>query len=282
MSAAVAFGVLLSVHVAYGLAHRLYNAPPSGDPSFVSDFESGDTARWNEVGAIQTCCEDSVAIVGSPVRRGRYAAQFNLRRADPDVKGGKRAEFRTKAAVMGGEYWYAFSIFLPAGWPVEPLPVTLAQWHAVPDVLLGEASNPPPFRLLTEDGQWVLAGIWDSKRVSRLWFTTFVPDGHTLKRIGPVDEGRWTDWQFHMRWSYGDDGLVEAWKDGELIFRREGGNAYNDAFAPYLKVGLYIPRWTNPPDSPSTDRNAGDRRTVHFDEIRVTNRRPQADMIPEP
>ena len=280
--AGAALVALLLGHLGYGLAHRLYNAPSDGDFSLVSDFESGDTAVWNEQGVVQICCEDSLEIVTAPVRRGRYAARFNLRRTDPDVKGGRRAEVRTKAARWGREYWYAFSIFLTSDWPVQQAPVTVAQWHAVPDVWLAEAGNPPPFRLLIEDGQWTLAAIWDSKRVSRTWFTTFVPDGYTLKRIGPVDDGRWSDWRFRIRWSYGDDGLVEAWKDGQLAFRRDGANAYNDAFAPYLKVGLYIPRWSTPSGSPSTGSDAIDRHTVYFDEIQVTDRRPQTAMVPEP
>jgi hypothetical protein len=257
--------LLVCLHLAYGLAHRIYNSASPGDLTFTSDFESGDASLWSAKGAIHVCCNDSLQIVAAPVRSGRYAARFTLRRSDPNVKGSKRAEVRTKAATMGGEYWYAFSIMLPPHWTVDKVPVTLAQWHAVPDLWLGEINSPPPFRLLAEEDQWKLANIWDSKRVGSTWLTRFSPDGYTLKAIGPLDAGRWTDWVFHVRWSYGSDGLLEAWKDSELVFRRIGPNSYNDALAPYLKVGIYVPRWdVHPPLTPI------ESHTIHFDDIRVS------------
>jgi hypothetical protein len=275
---AVFLAVLLLLHFAYGLAHRLYNAASAGELTFDSDFESGDLSVWEEKGMLHLCCDDSVAVVTAPVRQGRYAARFTLRRSDPIVKGSKRAELRTAAARMGGEYWYAFSIFLPADWTVDQVPVTLAQWHAVPDYWFGEASSPPPLRLLAENGEWLLPSIWDSKRLGHTWFSELAPDGHALERLGPLDRGRWTDWVFHIRWSYGADGLLEVWKDRLPIVRRIGPNAYNDALAPYLKVGIYVPQWTaQPPLTPI------DRHTIHFDAIRVTeNPATLLEMSPQP
>jgi hypothetical protein len=256
---------LLLLHFAYGLAHRLYNAPSKGDLTFASGFESGDASLWAEKGAIQVCCDDSLEIVEAPVRSGRYAARFTLRRSDPSVKGSKRAELRTKAGWMGAEYWYAFSIFLPPDWTVDQVPVTLAQWHSVPDVWFGEAGVPPPFKLIAQEGQWLLANMWDSKRVSRTRFTEHAPEGGTLVPIGPLDTGRWTDWVFHIKWSSGPDGLLEAWKTERLVFHQKGPNTYNDAFAPYFKLGIYVPQWANQPSLTSIDSH-----TIHFDEIRVT------------
>ena len=274
----VSLALLLLAHFAYGLAHRFYNAPSPGDLTFNSDFESGDVSVWKEKGMLQLCCDDSLAVVTSPVRQGRYAAQFTLRRSDPIVKGSKRAEIRTKAARMGGEYWYAFSVFLPADWIVDQVPVTVAQWHAVPDYWLGEASAPPPLRVVAQNGEWMLANIWDSKRVGRTWFGVLAPDGTALKPIGPLDRGRWTDWVFHIRWSYRDDGLLEVWKNREPFFQRSGPNTYNDALAPYFKVGIYVPQWmAQPPLTPI------DRHTIHFDEIRVAEGPATLlDMSPKP
>jgi hypothetical protein len=276
--AAVLAALLVVLHVTYGLAHRLYNASSPGDLTFDSDFESGDLSLWREKGMLQLCCEDSLTIVKTPVRSGRYAARFTLRRSDPIVKGSKRAELRTKAGLMGVDYWYAFSIFLPQGWTGDNVPVTLAQWHNVPDVWLGEASAPPPLRLLVEDGQWMVANIWDSKRVGRTLFTALSPDGQALERIGPLDTGRWVDWVFHVRWSYRGDGLVQVWKGGKSVVHRIGPNAYNDALAPYLKVGIYVPRWTA--EAPLTTTES---HTIYFDEIRVAEAPATlAGMLPKP
>ena len=153
-SLVIVLAVFVLLHFAYGLAHRLYNAPSEGDHTFTSGFESGDASLWTEKGAIHVCCEDSLEIVEAPVRRGRYAARFILRRSDPKVKGGKRAEIRMKAGSMGAEYWHAISIFLPPDWTDNQVLVTLAQWHVVPDKWLGETGRSPPFRLAVLDGQW--------------------------------------------------------------------------------------------------------------------------------
>jgi hypothetical protein len=256
--------LLLLLHVAYAFAYHVYHRPAAGDLTFTSDFESGDASVWEDKGAIQVCCDDSLVIVDAPVRRGRRAARFTLRQSDPDVKGSKRAEVITRAALMGGEYWYAFSVFLPADWKGDQVPVTIAQWHAVPDVGFGEASSPPPLRLLVEEGQWAVVNIWDSKRLGSTLWRPIAPDGYVLQKVGAFEPGRWTDWVVHVRWSYESGGLLEVWKDRQLALRRDGPNTYNDALAPYMKLGIYVPRWTlQPPVSTVASH------TIHFDEIRV-------------
>jgi hypothetical protein len=144
------------------------------------------------------------------------------------------------------------------------VPVTLAQWHAVPDVGLGEASSPPPLRLLVEEGQWVMANIWDSKRLGSTPWREISPDGYVLEKFGAFEAGRWSDWVVHVRWSYTSDGLLEMWKDRQLVLRRSGPNTYNDTLAPYMKVGVYVPRWMLEPPVSTIDSH-----TIHFDEIRV-------------
>jgi hypothetical protein len=69
-----------------------------------------------------------------------------------------------------------------------------------------------------------------------------------------------------------------VWKDGELVFRRTGPNTYNDALAPYLKVGIYVPRWTS-----ESSASAIDSHIIHFDEIRVAEAPATLlDMLPRP
>jgi hypothetical protein len=270
--AVLACAAPLGLFVAYGTAHRLYNAGHGNDLELVADFETGDLSQLEEQGTLQVCCPDSIAVVDAPARAGQHAVRFRLRREDPKVKGGVRSEFRMKAAEMGSEYWYSMSIFLEPDWQVGAAPVTIAQWHAVPDKLLAESGRPPPLRLAAQDGRWFVASIWDPKRISKTPFTEQTSaDGH-LEWIGPLETGRWTDWVFRVRWSYEDDGLLEVWKDREAVYRQEGPNAYNDALAPYLKVGLYIPNWDE-------GENVADQQTIHFDEIRATGQPRTAQEV---
>jgi len=262
--AGVAFAVVVLVYLGYGLAHRIYNRAGPEDLTLSADFESGDLDVWRDKGAIHVCCDDSIVLVDAPVRSGTKAARFTLRRDDADVKGSRRAEVRMKAGRIGDEYRYAFSLFLPTDWRDEQVPATLAQWHAVPDKWLAEAGRSPPLRLMTMDGKWLLAVIWDSKRVSRRPFSDNDPEGWLLEELGPLDKGRWVDWSFTVRWSYRDGGRLTVTKDGRRVFERDGPNAYNDALGPYLKLGIYVPEWAM--DGTAT---AVDRHVVYLDDVSV-------------
>ena len=257
---------LLLGHLLYAGAHHLHNRAWSGDQTFRSDFEDGSASIWRERGVLHLCCEDSLSIVDDPVRRGRHAAKFQLRRADPDVKGSKRAEVRMLAGDPRSEHWQRFSIQLPRNWVADPAPTTVAQWHGVPDKLLLESGRTPPLRLVVLEGEWVLVGVWDANRVTRSPFIRRKPDGWVKHRIGRAETGVWTDWVFHIRWSAGDDGLVEVWKNGELVFSRSGPNSYRDALAPYLKLGVYVPEWSIPQTTSRVHE-----RVVYFDEVAVTD-----------
>ncbi|MEQ8496548.1 MAG: polysaccharide lyase [Gammaproteobacteria bacterium] len=261
---------------AAGLAHRLYNRAGPGDLDFAVDFEQLDDEPWTVPGATHVCCDDSLIIVDAPVRSGRHAARFHLRRDDDDVKGSRRAEVRAKAGDLGRDYWFAFSINLPADWPDASVPVTLAQWHGVPDKWLGEAGRSPPLRLLALGGQWQLANIWDSKRVSQTPFTANDPQGWVLEPISSLDIDQWTDWLFHVRWSFGEDGVLEVWKNGERVYQRNGPNTYNDAVGPYLKLGIYVPEWVDP--ATVTTRND---YTAYFDAVRVAESPLDPDTVAE-
>lgn len=65
-----------------------------------------------------------------------------------------------------------------------------------------------------------------------------------------------------IRWSYGDDGITQIWRDGDLIVDRIGPNTYNDLRGVYLKLGSYHPH------AP---------RTVLFDDISIGNADPRAE-----
>ncbi|MEQ8663597.1 MAG: polysaccharide lyase [Gammaproteobacteria bacterium] len=256
--------LLLAGWFAFGLAHRVYNRAGPGELDFTLDFAAGDAPPWPVPGATHVCCADSLTIVDAPVRSGPHAARFHLRRGDPDVKGSRRAEVRAKAGELGQDYWFAFSINLPANWPDARIPATLAQWHGVPDKWLLEAGRSPPLRLLALDGQWQLASIWDAKRVSQTPFTRNDPQGWVLEPLGALDVDAWADWVFHVRWSYREDGVLEVWKNGARVYRRHGPNTYNDAIGPYLKLGIYVPEWVSP-----ATVTTHDAYTAYFDAVRA-------------
>lgn len=240
-------------------AYHSYNASTAGDFPFHAGFETMDLSEWTHSRSQQLCCPHSAQVVTAPVRSGTHALRICLKRADPEVKGNQRAELRTAAAEIGRCYLYRFSVFVPPEWPPSPLQVMLAQWHSVPDLQLGELHLPPPLRLAIRGESIVLGACWDSHRVTRpFWDSGRTPEHHALWS-GPLERGRWIDWAVRIRWSSTEAGELDVWKDGISIATRSGPNTYDDAIAPYLKLGVYVPTWVLPPDE----------RELVFDDVSI-------------
>ena len=220
---------------------------------FEGDFETGDLGDFYPCG-----CGIPPTTTSSLSRTGTYAMESSI---EP---GEIRSEVEGPWATVGREYWYGFSIFLPEDFIVNDNWEILAQWHGYPDFDIGEDWRSPVMALLTSNpnlssswAKWTLNLRYDSKR------NTFesgerVYDGVETFELGSYETGVWTDWVFHVRWSYESDGLLEIWKNGVKILYYEGPNAFNDAEGPYFKMGIYTA------DVPYT-------RIVYHDEFRMAD-----------
>lgn len=82
--------------------------------------------------------------------------------------------------------------------------------------------------------------------------------------FGPYGTGVWTDWVFHVKWSYQSDGLLEVWRDGRKVVTQKGPNTFNDKGGPYFKMGMYK-GWQDP-ERPG---DAVTRRVLYHDEYRM-------------
>lgn len=255
------------IHLGVSLAFWIYSLPKDELLPFREGFESGDLRQWDRLGWKQLCCDHSLRVVTEPIRSGRHAARFELVRGDPLVRGNQRAEVRLPAATMGREYRYAFSLYLPADWVPDPLPTNLVQWHSVSDKLFLEGGPSMPLRLAVIGDQWIIDNFWDSKWVTKFAYLPEHPEGNRLVWTGPVDRGRWVDWEFRVRWAWEGDGLVEVRKDGILVAHASGPNTYHDLVAPYMKFGVYVPAW-----SVEELRSPVRRRVAFFDDVAVDKR----------
>jgi Polysaccharide lyase len=226
---------------------------------FKSDFEQGDLGGWYK----EICCSDSVQSVSVPVRSGNFALKFYLRKNDPDTMSGRRAELALKPVPANAERWYEFSIFLPDNWTADPVTDIVAQWHEYPDFSVGESWRSPPLSLSTVDGNWRIGRIWDPNPLT-LKNTPGLGGGTERIDLGGYEVGRWTDWIIHVKWSHQPNGLLEIWRNGNLVVQRTGPNTYNDKVGPYFKMGIYKPDWKYKPEKSTTET-----RTIYFDEIRV-------------
>ncbi|MBA2361043.1 MAG: heparin lyase I family protein [Actinobacteria bacterium] len=53
-----------------------------------------------------------------------------------------------------------------------------------------------------------------------------------------IDFDRWIPWRMRVKWSYGDDGFIQVWVDGELLADFTGPTL-KQGESPYLQFGYY-------------------------------------------
>ncbi|MBC7791529.1 MAG: heparin lyase I family protein [Anaerolineae bacterium] len=241
---------------------------PPDNISFHEGFESGTVGELFKVG----CCAHSVRVQQEMQRSGLYSARAELRATDPVAGASKRSELRvTSGNIVGGvgsERWYGLRIYIPDSWQVdvnrEDYQI-LAQWHNLPDTELGERYTPPPLAIWIDKGEWSIWNYWDPNAVSELTKgAPAAPGGRMVLWRGAFSRGRWTDWVVHVKWSYGADGLLEIWKDGQRVVSRTGPNTYNDRRPLYFMAGIYKWMWSNPGGVWSQPT-----RVAYFDDLRI-------------
>jgi hypothetical protein len=226
---------------------------------FQGNMESGSLSGWLVSG-------NSPQVTRERARVGVLALKTVLNYNTSPTR--YRTEVRAEAPdpEYGKDYWYGFSIFLPAEYVPDTVWEIVAQWHDIPDV--GEDTRNPMLSLTTTNGRWGVSSRWDDKPITQLKpgvaGTQWQYAGSHSYDLGAYETGRWTDWVFHLKWSYIDDktGVLQIWKDGVLVADQVGPNCYNDARGPYFKMGLYK-GWTT-----SAPRNVSERTLFH-DEFRM-------------
>jgi len=244
---------------------------------FVGDFETGDFRQFSDTRWKHTMKKSQV--VKDPVRRGRYAAKLELDRFKHKNEINYRTDLVPKGYLrqnIGEEYWYAFSCLFPKDWKADTQSELFAQFHASADDADGEKARPPILAIYIYGPNYTVKKRWDVKENSN----DSDLDGANCRKLWsrPVapDAARWVDWVFHVKWSFGNDGFIEAWKDGKKIISDRGPNCYNDKVGPYFRFGPYKWPWqANEKDAPSSVTN----RTIFFDEIRIGNSNANFDMV---
>jgi hypothetical protein len=208
---------------------------------FRGDFETGGLDGW----LWDRPRGDSIQVVTHPIRKGRYAARVTLSPGDiaaskerAELKVGDQDLERVRGG-QGGEMWYGWSVLIPADYadpPGDQFQI-LAQWHHRPSegVRSGarsSVSGPPPLTVhfTLYEGRHLLSLIGRPS------------PGAPRRTLGaqPVRKGEWIDLIFHIRWSTGGDGFVEAWLNGQPFTKGKvyGPTLYKPV-SNYLRLGLY-------------------------------------------
>lgn len=263
-------------HVAKAVLHYFFNTANLA-PAMIEDFDGRDLDDLNPRIGKQFCCTHSAQLVDLEAYGGDgRALAIELRPDDSDVKGSKRAEIRLPASHFNKPVWYHIRLFKEQADP-SPVPVTLLQWHAVPDKILLEGNRAPPLRLVEYEDKNVIALNWDTAPRSFDRFDLFGKKSGQILWQGPRTQDAWQSWVFRVVWSVTEQGRITVWKDGERIVNYTGPTAYNDLAAPYMKAGIYVPRWKDP----ELAAGAAPRRLLIDDIWEIYPAEAGADIPPE-
>lgn len=220
------------------------------------DFESGEAGPWS---VFKLPGPGALTIAAEEAPNGNRFARFRLRRSDPIVSDGHRAELQLDAIGLAGEpatRWYGFRTRLPSAWEPDREYEVVAQWKGVDDKPQ-EESKSPCLALRVREREWFLTNRWDERRITP---SNESPNAELWS--GDLDLGRWTEWTVQVRWSYRADGLLCIWKDGALLVEKRGPNTFDDPGGIYFKLGIYKPPWDLRPE-----RSRVDERIVEHDDV---------------
>ncbi len=241
---------------------------PSTETKIIlnDDFESTLSTVWKNQTPNQSY---SLNLVDAPEQSGK-AARFELRRDDPWVSGSIRSELSTPyPSSASPERWYYFSVYIPEDWEFDAQPEVFAQWHNVLDKDLGEGQEGvggPPLTMYIEGDQIRIVNRWDPSPVTTLNSPTRQSENIW---IGEYEKGAWSDWVVRVDWSYQSDGILQIWRNEELIINKSGANTFNDQIAPYMKIGIYKWVWKDPAWLSPEEYSKVDTRVLYFDNVRI-------------
>lgn len=222
-------GTILLIQMIFGLTAVF------GQIRFQDDFEKTfDPDRSNQVYDVW---------YRSGWKAGGYMAQTTeiaAREGSQCVKavmarntdGKSRTEIGVNLDHSLGHYWYGFSIYIPEDINLHRVVTDNNNYHCV-------------------IAQW---GVWENNPGLPDFALRFAPDefrvtyepGTDFQYLwdGPIIQGQWVDWVFHIYWTKANDGILEVWQNGELVFGKyDFTTTDGDGDDVKSKIGMYYSGW---------------------------------------
>ena len=198
----------------------------SGPPAVLVDtvsYEEGEHAKISR----QMAAPDALSVTGIEARAGEAAGLAVLREGAEQFREtlGYRSEWQSDFhAEAGPDYWYGLSVFLPEDWDQGTNrgffdDRIIFQFHE------GTGAS-PALSLHVREAQ---GDFMVRRRTS---------DGFDYLWTMPFETDEWFDFAFHVRWSQDDDGFVQIFADGDLVYEYRGSTLV-DGESIYTKWGIY-------------------------------------------
>jgi hypothetical protein len=143
--------------------------------------------------------------------------------------GGERAEIlKSVGEVEGSESYWAWSTYFPrsfvsdrdAGFQM------FTQWHSTSNTNNSGVS----FQV-------------DHERLVVRYDGGAAPTGTVWRHfdLGPLVRSSWQDFMVHIRWSSGNSGSIDVWRNGQLVVSNGTGANIGAGLGTYVKQGFYRP-----------------------------------------
>lgn len=202
----------------------------------------------------QTTTIYGITISKSIFYSGAQSARFELRDTDAMNNNGTRAEI-TFPTTTNLNRWYSCALYFPStDYKYDTDDEVISQWHQ-------GGGKTPALCLRTKKDRLYL-------RIMGTWID-----------LGLIDKDKWHSYVMHIKHSSGSDGLVEIWRDGQMILTKKGVNMYKvtgDIKKPNWKLGIYKSGWNG------TETSATTKRVLYFDAIKMGNENATYDeMVPK-
>jgi hypothetical protein len=239
---------------------------------FQDNFTAGTLDRWNlsenDQYNLAAANAERISVVNAPLLvAGRKAVRMVVQRAPNSF----RSEISLPFEKGFNERWYGERMLIPEEWVFDPGKANdiVMQWHAVPG---NWKATYPNLEISIGNDRWFVRQSYGSAQTK--------PTRTNTKLDEPVKRGVWISWVIHAKWSPNDDGLLQIWKDGKVVFERKGANVYGtigEDYTPYLKTGIYHPEWHVDNEHKRTafeqEKPVATRKIVYVTDIKVGSAR---------
>ena len=199
---------------------------------------------------------------GHPVRAGEKSIRFEVRPGDcgynedwSDCDNDRERHELTGKRMSGGEWWYAWSIFLPKDFiNVSPTKVALGQFHQ---------KNGHVVWMFQNQNFSIPGGYWVDNQVPG--YTK------TLDKVLTNEEmiGKWNDILVNVKWSKKEDGFFKVWVNNKLGYEYMGPTKTKAKV--YFKFGIYrsyLKQWIYSSRNKKKEKGVP-AQVVYFDEVRA-------------
>ncbi len=235
---------------------------------FEDDFQSGAVDLWNisedDRYALPVATPERIQVVDAPgLADGAKAVRFVVKRAANSF----RSEISLPHEEGFQERWYSARILIPEEWEFDPSKANdiVLQWHGIPG---NWKPTHPNLAISISNDQWFIKQSFGSPQDG--------PTRRSERLKEKVLRGHWVSWVIHAKWSPKDNGLIQIWKDGRLVFDQTGPNVYGSIgveYTPYMKTGIYRPEWHTDTDEKrqafEAEGKAIGSKTVYVTDVKI-------------